>query len=174
LAVQLVGHPPETPLQRNGEQLGEALAVPEAKTVHVPVPLLHESQPPEQSVLQHVPSAHAPDVHCVPSVQTAPLAFFAVHAPALQYALDEQSPSTAQLVGQAAALPLHTYRPQPGLAPGLPGPEREHVPVVHASHPPLHAALQHTPSAQKPDTHSPAPPQAWPLVFFATQALLLQ
>jgi hypothetical protein len=50
----------------------------------------------------------------------------------------------------------------------------EHVPrapgTSHASHCPLHAALQHTPSAHTPLAHSLAAVQAAPFVPFATQA----
>jgi hypothetical protein len=53
-----------------------------------------------------------------------------------------------------------------------------HVPAVappvvtsHASQAPVHAALQHTPSAQWPLVHCPSAPQAAPSAFFGTHAL---
>lgn len=46
-----------------------------------------------------------------------------------------------------------------GWKPQLPVPE-------HTSHAPLHAELQHTPFAQKPEVHSPEPMHPWPSPFF--------
>jgi hypothetical protein len=36
---------------------------------------------------------------------------------------------------------------------------------LHTSHPPVHAVLQHTPSAQKPLAQSELARQDWPLIF---------
>jgi hypothetical protein len=51
--------------------------------------------------------------------------------------------------------------------PTLPG-------LLHAWQVPAHETLQHTPSSQLPEVHSESPPQATPLVFFATQLVPLQ
>ncbi len=45
---------------------------------------------------------------------------------------------------------------------------------AHASHTPAHAALQHTPSVQNPEMHSPGAAQVTPLFFFAEQYMPLQ
>ena len=77
-----------------------------------------------------------------------------------------QFASEPQLVGQLPELPLHTYTPQSGL-PANPADFSVHEPAttLHASHPPLHAELQQTPSTQYPETHSDAELQAVPLAF---------
>ena len=74
-----------------------------------------------------------------------------------------------------AGVPPHQVCPH-----SLPGSDSDakvvHVPLsvdpaatAHAWHVPLHAALQHTPSAQKPELHWLAAAHAVPLVFFAVQ-----
>jgi hypothetical protein len=64
--------------------------------------------------------------------------------------------SFAHWCGQLPKVPLHTKVPHDG-DPALPAGRLVHVPSepgrLHASHPPLHAALQQTPSVQKPEEH---------------------
>jgi hypothetical protein len=63
----------------------------------------------------------------------------------------------------------------PGARGASPRATNEQVPIApgsaHDLHVSVQAALQQTPSAQKPLAHSPAHPHAWPLVFFAASAL---
>jgi len=88
--------------------------------------------------------------------------------------------SPVHAVGQAGLVPPHRYGAQLGL-PAEPAATLLHVPSVaapaatlHASHAPLQALLQHTPSTQLPDEHSPVVLQALPFPFLVTQALPLQ
>ncbi len=91
-----------------------------------------------------------------------------------------QFPSDEQVVGQLALEPLHRYGEQLGL-PAEPPVTFAQVPSVdapaatlHASHAPLQVVLQHTPSTQLPDAHSPAELQLVPLLFFVVQLVPLQ
>jgi hypothetical protein len=48
---------------------------PEPNGLTVQAPLVHESQAPEQGVLQQKPSTQLPDPHWVPLVQPVPLPY---------------------------------------------------------------------------------------------------
>lgn len=87
--------------------------------------------------------------------------------------------------GHAALVPEHrssTSQPPPAAARQTRlGPRSEHVPSVaapcatlHASHAPLHAVSQHTPSTQLFEVHSVPIVHATPLVFLAEQYVPLQ
>jgi hypothetical protein len=73
----------------------------------------------------------------------------------------------SQLPPQIVPSLVHAGRPPTG-APAT----AEHVPArpikLHAAHCPPHAALQHTPSVQKPDTHWFAAPHGAPGTSFGT------
>ena len=81
--------------------------------------------------------------------------------------------SEAQLPGQLPEPPLQTYAPQSG-APVYPAGRSAHVPTaparLHASQPPAHAVLQHTPSTQEPEAHSALEEQTAPFDFGNTHA----
>jgi len=77
----------------------------------------------------------------------------------------------------AAALPLHSDSPhsaagsvRAGMGAQLPTAPA----TLHASHVPLHAPLQHTPSTQKPDVHSLAAAQDAPATRLAAHVPPLQ
>lgn len=57
--------------------------------------------------------------------------------------------------------PKHVWQ-VPGSGPLVTG---THAPVLHSRHSPLQADWQHTPSVQKPLSHSELPPQAAPIVL---------
>jgi hypothetical protein len=152
--------------------LGSGLQVP------TKLARLQAAQPPVQAVLQQTPLAQLADWHWFGLVQAVPFVNFATHTPALQNALAAQSPSTLHLVGQAALAPSQRKLPQVGLAPVVPFETIVQAPTVptrlQASQPPLHAALQHTPSAQKPLRQPPAPLHAPPFATCGTQAAFTQ
>jgi hypothetical protein len=178
LSVQLVGHAAERPLHRYGAHDG--LPAPPAGTlVQVPsVPLrLHALHAPAQAPLQQVPSTQFPLVHSPPLVHVTPFACFIVQAVPLQKYPATHCPSSVQLVGHAAATPLHRY----GAHGGLPAPPMGtfvQVPScplrLHASHPPPQALSQQRPSAQLPLVHWPTLVQVAPFASFGTHAVPLQ
>ena len=90
-------------------QLGTPV-LPALTKVQVPtVPArLQASHAPPQAVLQQTPSTQLPEVHSLAAAQAVPLAFFATQAPAEQYDVETQLPSTVQLTGQLSALPVQT------------------------------------------------------------------
>jgi len=57
----------------------------------------HASHCPLHAVSQQTPSAQLPDVHCPAEAHAAPLAFFAVHVPALQKSPAMQSASVTHV-----------------------------------------------------------------------------
>jgi hypothetical protein len=119
----------------------------------------HDWQLPLHAVSQQNPSTQLPDWHSGVRVHFPPLGCFFWHwLVASQYAVGAQSVSFVHEVAQPSALPGQVYGAQLGL-PGLPAASWVHVPgiVVHESHFPLHAELQHTPPAQKPLAHSRQP-----------------
>ena len=83
-----------------------------------------------------------------------------------------------QRIGQSASVPLQTMAPPQAGLPGSFTGAGVQVPVVgprlQRSQLPLHAWLQHTPSAQKPDWHSELEPQVVPCTLSVTQFPLLQ
>ena len=80
--------------------------------------------------------------------------------------------SSVQAARQLATAPAHTYAPQEGL-PELPACAGEQVPTLpkasQTSQEPVQDVTQQWPFAQKPLTHSDAPEQVEPIVFFAVQ-----
>jgi hypothetical protein len=107
-----------------------------------------------QTVLQQTPSTQKPLVHSPPAVQAVP------------FAASKQAPD-----------PLHELPPKHSLSGSRPAPMLPQTPLtpepffvaVHARQGPVHAALQQTPSAQKPLTHSV--PSAHVSPFGALQTL---
>jgi hypothetical protein len=97
----------------------------------------------------------------------------------------EQRPEASQALQTSQRCPTVAYSQRPAaphvpLQPGsprqvpcgsVPAATRLQSPGVrlHASHSPLHAVLQHTPSVQKPARHSLASMQAAPVVRFPEQ-----
>lgn len=91
-------------------------------------------------------------------------------------AVATQSLETLQVVGQLPLTPSHAYPPQDG-RPADPLGRTVHAPsdeapnaFAQASQPPVHSASQHTPSAQKPESHSLAAAHTPPVAVFGTQA----
>ena len=84
----------------------------------------------------------------------------------------------AQVMGQSASVPLHTTAPPHAGLPGSLAGAGEQVPLLalrlQRSQLPLHAPLQHTPSAQKPLAHSALEPHEVPGVFNKAQVPLSQ
>jgi hypothetical protein len=106
-----------------------------------------------------------------------PGARFSAQKPLRQKAPLPQSASPLHGCGQSSSEPLHASGEQLG-EPGSPEATGRQVPAVpvpsQRSHAPAHGALQQTPSAQKPEAHSPPEVQAVPCVFSGTQEALLQ
>jgi hypothetical protein len=129
---------------------------------HVPTlpAMLQAWQVPAHALLQHTPSTQLPLAHSFPAPQVTLLVFLAAHDPAEQYLPAAQSASLPQKEKHAPA-PLQVKAPQPDLGsrPESTGP---HVPsllcpvsaAVQAWHVPEQAALQQTPSTQRPLKHS--------------------
>src|SRR5438876_697377 len=110
--------------------------------------------PPAHAALQHTPSAQKPEVHWLAAVQAAPRGPLGVHAPAAPQAGLGPAPAGRAVPGaQALAVRARSQRSQP---------------------PPAHAALQHTPSAQKPEVHWLAAVQAAPIAPLGVHAPVLQ
>jgi hypothetical protein len=89
----------------------------------------------------------------------------AMHCVSAAYCWHPPNPSHFPVVPQLAApRSLQTARGS-----GSPESTGQHVPMrsgsAHDRQPPSQATLQHTPSAQKPDAHSPPPPHFAPLGF---------
>lgn len=122
----------------------------------VPAAVLAALLPPQyshaavQALLQQTPSAQKPVRQSAGALQDCPCFF-------LQTAFASQLRTPLQLSGSSA---FFTSTQVP-LAP------------VQARHSPQDDP-QHIPSVQDPLMHSPAPPQALPLPFFATQTPPLQ
>jgi hypothetical protein len=80
----------------------------------------------------------------------------------------------AQVMGQSGSEPLQTTVPPHAGLPGSFDGAGEQVPSapgrLQRSQLPVHAELQHTPSAQRPDVHSGLDAQLAPLALSATQA----
>jgi hypothetical protein len=138
---------------------------------------LHASQEPVHAVLQQKPSTQLPLWHWEAAVHAPPLGFWLVQAPLKQVLPAAHWVSLAHEVGQEADEPLHRKGAQVGL-PELPEATGLHVPTLpgrlHASQEPLHAVLQHTPSAQLPLPHWLAAEQVAPADFFGSQTPALQ
>lgn len=116
----------------------------------------------------HVPEAQLLDRHSFGAVQVAPSAFRATQAPPPQYLVGPHWPSSVQAEGQVPSTPLQAYRGHRG-DPGWPAARTVQAPspaapseALHTSHPPVHAALQHTPSEQWPEPHMPSLVQGAP------------
>jgi hypothetical protein len=154
-------------------------SVPAAYAVHVPsedapAAAAQAWQGPLHAALQQTPSVQKPEVHWLPALQEVPPANFGVQAPPLQKWPDLHWLSAVQEVMQLEA-PLQKVSPHSLPGSVLPA-KVVQVPfcvppaeTVQAWHAPSHAALQQTPSAQKPDTHSLPPPQPVPCARFGAQ-----
>lgn len=117
--------------------------------------MLHALHVPLHAASQHTPSTQLPLAHSPAIEQAVPLPKSA-HEPA----------------------PLHAVAPMHSFAGSLFTGMFEHVPVkparLHATHVPLHEALQHTPSTHWVLEHSPAIAQAVPLLKSAHDPAPLQ
>lgn len=138
------------------------------------------SHPPLHSALQHTPSTHLPLAHSSPRWQEAPSLRRSTHWLPLQKWVETHTASLEQVVGQLALVPAQRKVPHPGL-PALPAGSTAQVPfcaapalMEQASQEPAQAALQHTPSAQKPLLHALAPSHGWPSGRRASQVPALQ
>jgi hypothetical protein len=123
-------------------------------------------------VSQHTPSAQKLERHSPAAPHGAPSAFFAAQYWPLQKVFGGQP--LEQRMGQSGSVPLHTtVPPHAGLPGSFAGAGRQ-VPSCPArlqrSQLPVHALLQHTPSAQKPEAHSGLDAHAAPSAFSCTQA----
>jgi hypothetical protein len=109
-----------------------------------------------QAELQHTRSAQKPDKHCVPDAQGDPLPSFGWQIPPAQYRPAIHVASEVHAEGQVAELPEQTSGEHEGL-PATPAARLVQTPTepgaLQTSHWPLHEALQHTPSEQKPLWH---------------------
>jgi hypothetical protein len=148
-------------------------SVPAAMGAQVPrcPATLHASHAPVQSVAQHTPSTQRPPRHSASTPQDTPLAFCPTHAPLMQAAFALQSEGPLHGSAQADA-PLQTALPHssPGSVPLACAVQVPRLPErLHASHVPLHALLQHTPSTHCPEAHCPEPAQDVPFAFFVRQ-----
>jgi hypothetical protein len=107
-------------------------------------------------VSQHTPSTQCPLAHWRSSVHAAAIALLSMHAPPLHQRPPRHAVSTAQLVAHVPA--MHTYDPHDVRPPWGGPPTLEQVPfepaTSQASHCPVHARSQHTPSTQNPEAHS--------------------
>ena len=116
----------------------------------------HEPAPSHFAPSVAVPAAHDGARHCVvPPGYVQAARVVPSHAPA------QSEPSVAHAVFALCGVPV----------------TGEHVPTLpatsHASHWPVHAPLQHTPSAQMPEMHELAVVQALPFETFGMQTPLL-
>ena len=183
-AKLLPGQVAAVPLQRSSTSQVEAAvrqmrlgpSRPQVPLTAAPCATLHASQASPQAELQHTPSTQKFEVHSVAAPQVTPLGFFAEQYVPLQYVFAGQP--LVQRMGQSASVPLQTMAPPQAGLPGSVAGAGEQVPAValrlQRSQLPLQAALQHTPSAQKPDWHSALEPQVAPCTLSVTQAPLLQ
>ena len=77
--------------------------------------MLQASQAAPQAVLQHTPSMQLPLTHWLLPPQATPLASLGMQVLVLQKSPAMQLASVAQVAGQVAAAPLHTYGVQEGV-----------------------------------------------------------
>ena len=141
---------PLPPLQVSAHSLSGSVRTGMAPQVPLVPPFfaaLHAWHWPLQTLLQQKLSTQLVLAHSAPTVQAVPLANGAAHAPpAAQVSAPEHS-----LSGSVPAVTL----PQVPFVPPV-------FAAEHAWQVPPHAVLQQTPSAQKPDAHSPAAAHAPP------------
>jgi hypothetical protein len=140
-----------------------------ASGAHVPTlpATLHAMQVPLQATSQQTPSTQYPVAHWLPLLQAVPTPpVDATHRPATHAAPSHW----ASLVQGRAQLPwpLQVAVPQP-FSTSVPAGRGAQPPTspgrLQASHAPVHAPLQHTPSTQKPEAQSDAWAHASPLPF---------
>jgi len=158
--------PPHAPLQHTpSAQKPEAQS--EAATQEPPLPFapLHLTPAVQLPAVTQAPLTHSPEAHSAPVAQPLPLGSVPTQAPPLQAAAVLHSAPLAQVK-------LHALAPPQALAPhslpgSIPGATGAHAPflpaTLHAMQVPVQPALQHTPSAQKPEAHWAASTQASPL-----------
>jgi len=178
LPVQAARQLPTAPLQN---VLPHSLAgsCPAATAVQLPaVPgRLQDSQASPHALPQHTPSAQKPDAQPEAAVHAWPRAALGVQVPAPQKLPGLQSASEAHGEMHAAVLPRQRPRPQ-SLAGSVRAGSEAHVPTAPTRlqdwHAPPQPALQHTPSAQKPEAHCAASTHACPLARTARHCPPLQ
>jgi hypothetical protein len=138
---------------RHTRELPSRVQVPLADA---PFATEHASQAPAQAVSQHTPSEQKFERHSFAALHGAPRAFFAAQYWPLHQVFAGQP--LAQGMGQSGRLPLHTTVPPHAGLPGSFAGAGWQVPSLpgrlQRSQLPVHAVLQHTPSAQKPELHS--------------------
>lgn len=178
------GHAAEVPSQRSstsqplatGRHTWLAPSKVQVPSAEAPAATLHASHAPAQAVSQHTPSAQKFDRHCTAALQLAPAAFFAAQYMPLHHVASGQP--APHRIGQSVSVPLHTTLPPHAGEPGSFAGDGRQVPTLLArlqrSQLPVHAWSQHTPSAQKPDSHSRLVPQLSPVVFAGSQLPLAQ
>ena len=128
---------------------------------------LHASQGPVQETPQQTPSVQYPEAHSAARLHASPAPRAKTHAPALQNFPSLQSASRAHGEAQAPA-PLQVKAPHslPGSVPGASAVQPPSSPgTLQAWQVPVQAALQHTPSTQKPEAQSAPAAQERPLPF---------
>ena len=132
---------------------------------------LHAMQVPVQLEAQHTPSAQKPEAQSAPRKHVPPSDFSATHAPK-----EQTRPALQSLSERHGAWhedwPLHTpaLHSEAGSVPSAYGVQPPTSPAtLQASHVPLHAPLQHTPSTQKPEAQSAPWEQVRPLPFGPAQ-----
>ncbi|MEN9798180.1 MAG: hypothetical protein RL653_1876 [Pseudomonadota bacterium] len=149
---------------------------PAGSTVHVPSAAApseraQAAHPPSHAVSQQTPSTHWPETHWVGPAQAAPVALFAVQAPASQWWPLLQSASAEHGEMQLAAPP---QRVGPHSRAGSVRRGREvQVPTaptrLHAWQVAAQAVSQQVPSTQKPLSHACAPVHCRPAARFGVQ-----
>ena len=171
-------HPPSSPRRlqasqvpsharlqhRPSTQKPEAQSAPSAQTAPLAFAPLHASAAPQLPAAEQPPFTQSPDAHSAPEAHPLPLGSLPTQVPALQLPPTSHS---AALVQARSQLPAPVQKATPQSLPGsVPAPETVQVPPVpgalHASHGPVQAASQQTPSVQKPEPHSAALPHATP------------
>ena len=131
-------------------------SVPTVTKLHVPFTppvsaALQLSQVPLHAEEQQTPSAQNPLAHCVPKLQACPISIWQPPEPLHFSAL---MPSTHSfIVSWPASVGAQVPPATPVRA------------LLHELHVPLQTLLQHTPSTQKPVTHSPPMVHASPGPF---------
>jgi len=120
---------------------------PHGTLAHVPrLPeTLHAWHVPVHEVAQHTPSTHRFDRHSLAPTHVWPFCFLQLPAPS------HASGATHAPAGWLSCVPAGVTLPQ--------------VPVAHVLHAAVHASLQHFPSLQNPEAHSPAPLHVCVLLF---------
>jgi hypothetical protein len=168
------GHAALAPVQRSSTSQPPAAAPRQTRlgpsnaqvpSTAAPCATLQASHAPLHAELQHTPSAQLLELHSVAAAHAVPLVFFAEQYVPLQYVLVAQP--LVQRIGQSASVPLHsTIAPQAGVPGSLTGAGVQ-LPAeavrLQRSQLPLHALLQHNPSAQKPELHWELAVQALPI-----------